>query len=48
MMQNGVIEEVVCTDISQGMLDVVEASAERLGFADRVMHASHRGRSLPL
>jgi len=28
MMQNGVIGEVVCTDISQGMLDVVEASAE--------------------
>jgi hypothetical protein len=41
MMQNGVIDEVVCTDISQGMLDVVEASAERLGFADRV--TSERG-----
>ncbi|MGH2907653.1 MAG: class I SAM-dependent methyltransferase, partial [Solirubrobacterales bacterium] len=36
MMQNDVIENVVCTDISEGMLDVVERSAERLGFADRV------------
>jgi ubiquinone/menaquinone biosynthesis C-methylase UbiE len=36
MMQNGVVEEVVATDISQGMLDVIEASAERLGFGDRV------------
>lgn len=36
MMQNGVIDEVVATDISQGMLDVIEASAERLGFGDRV------------
>jgi ubiquinone/menaquinone biosynthesis C-methylase UbiE len=36
MMQNGVLDEVVCTDISQGMLDVVEDSAKRLGFGKRV------------
>ncbi|MGB0888923.1 MAG: class I SAM-dependent methyltransferase, partial [Solirubrobacterales bacterium] len=36
MMQNGYIDEVVCTDISQGMLDVVERSADRLGYGDRV------------
>lgn len=36
MMQNGLLGEVVCTDISEGMLKVVERSAAALGFADRV------------
>lgn len=45
MMQNGVLGEVVCSDISQGMLDVVEASAKRLGFEDRVttLHTEAEG-----
>lgn len=47
MLQNGVIEEVVCTDISQGMLDVVEASAERLGFGDRVETVHTEAEGLP-
>lgn len=36
MMQNGFLDEVVCTDISEGMLGIVEQSAERLGYSDRV------------
>ncbi|HEV7918226.1 MAG TPA: methyltransferase domain-containing protein [Solirubrobacterales bacterium] len=36
MMQNGLLDQVVCTDISEGMLRVVERSAEKLGFGDRV------------
>lgn len=47
MMQNGVIEEVVCTDISEGMLDVVKASAERLGFSDRVETVHTEAEGLP-
>ncbi|MFT4048852.1 MAG: class I SAM-dependent methyltransferase [Solirubrobacterales bacterium] len=47
MMQNGVIDEVVCTDISQGMLDVVEASAERLGFEKRVKTVHTEAEGLP-
>ena len=33
LLQAGVIGEAVCTDISQGMLDELERSAERLGLA---------------
>lgn len=49
MMQNGTIEEVVCTDISSGMLKVVEQSAERLGFSDRVTtkHTEAEGFDIP-
>lgn len=47
MMQNGVIGEVVCTDISEGMLDVVKASAERLGLADRVDTVHTEAEGLP-
>lgn len=45
MMQNGVIDEVVCTDISRGMLKVVERSARKLGFSERVttMHTEAEG-----
>ncbi|MBK5231044.1 MAG: class I SAM-dependent methyltransferase, partial [Thermoleophilia bacterium] len=36
MMQNGVVDTVVCSDISDGMLKVVERSAAMLGIGDRV------------
>jgi ubiquinone/menaquinone biosynthesis C-methylase UbiE len=32
LLQSGVIREAVCTDISQGMLDELERSAEKLGL----------------
>lgn len=49
MMQNDVLESVVCTDISDGMLKVVERSAETLGFADRVstLHTEAEGFDFP-
>lgn len=47
MLQNGVIDEVVCTDISEGMLDIVRASAERLGIADRVTTRHTEAEELP-
>lgn len=47
MMQNGLIDEVVCTDISQGMLDVVESSAKRLGFDKRVETVHTEAEGLP-
>lgn len=47
MMQNGVIDEVVCTDISEGMLQVVERSAGALGFADRVRTRHTEAESFP-
>lgn len=47
MLQNGVVDEVVCTDISEGMLGVVEASAERLGLADRVSTVHTEAEGLP-
>ncbi len=45
MMQNGVIDSVVCSDISEGMLKVVERSAGMLGFGDRVttLHTEAEG-----
>ncbi|MBI5311146.1 MAG: class I SAM-dependent methyltransferase [Actinobacteria bacterium] len=45
MMQNGVIDEVVCSDISEGMLKVVERSAKALGFEKRVstLHTEAEG-----
>jgi SAM-dependent methyltransferase len=33
LMQDGVIRSGVCTDVSQGMLDALEANAARLGLA---------------
>lgn len=49
MMQNGYLDEVVCTDISQGMLDVVDRSAEMLGYGDRVttLHTEAEGFDFP-
>lgn len=45
MMQNGVLGEVVCSDISEGMLREVEKSAKLLGFEDRVstLHTEAEG-----
>lgn len=45
MMQNGVLDEVVCSDISEGMLREVEKSAKLLGFEDRVstLHTEAEG-----
>ncbi|MDQ3572624.1 MAG: class I SAM-dependent methyltransferase, partial [Actinomycetota bacterium] len=36
LMQAGAIERLVATDISTGMLDSLQSTAESLGFADRV------------
>jgi ubiquinone/menaquinone biosynthesis C-methylase UbiE len=49
MLLGDVVEEVVCTDISQGMLDVVAASAERLDLAGRVstVHTEAEGMPFP-
>lgn len=47
MMLAGMIDEVVCTDISEGMLSVVEASAERLGLGDRVTTVHTEAEGLP-
>lgn len=47
MLLAGMIDEVVCTDISEGMLGVVETSAERLGLADRVSTVHTEAEGLP-
>jgi ubiquinone/menaquinone biosynthesis C-methylase UbiE len=45
LLQSGVIREAVCTDISRGMLDKLESSAERLGL--RVETARCDAQELP-
>jgi ubiquinone/menaquinone biosynthesis C-methylase UbiE len=45
LLQAGVVAEAVCTDISQGMLDELERSAERLGL--RVGTARCDAQALP-
>jgi ubiquinone/menaquinone biosynthesis C-methylase UbiE len=45
LLQAGVVGEAVCTDISQGMLDELERSAERLGL--RVETARCEAQKLP-
>jgi ubiquinone/menaquinone biosynthesis C-methylase UbiE len=47
MMLAGMVDEVVCTDISAGMLKVVEASAKNLGFEDRVTTVHTEAEGLP-
>ncbi|MFY9488832.1 MAG: methyltransferase domain-containing protein [Solirubrobacterales bacterium] len=49
MMQNGVLDELVASDIAEGMLRVVERSAKALGFADRVttLHTEAEGFDFP-
>jgi ubiquinone/menaquinone biosynthesis C-methylase UbiE len=47
MLQNGVIDEVVCSDISEGMLDVVNTTAGLLGLDDRVSTVHTEAEGLP-
>jgi ubiquinone/menaquinone biosynthesis C-methylase UbiE len=47
MMLAGMVDEVVCTDISAGMLKVVDATAEFLGLADRVTTVHSEAEGLP-
>src|SRR5579872_3773216 len=46
MMRAGLIEELTCTDISSGMLDVLHSNAERLGL-DGVSGVQADAESLP-
>ena len=47
LLQAGVVEEAVATDISQGMLDALSASAAELGLADRVQTTRTEAERLP-
>lgn len=47
MMLGGMIDQVVCTDISEGMLEVVKNSAEYLGLSDRVTTVHTEAEGLP-
>lgn len=48
LMQNGVIDQLVATDISEGMLAVVDDTAERLGLGDRVTTLHTEAEQMPL
>jgi ubiquinone/menaquinone biosynthesis C-methylase UbiE len=48
LMQNGLIDELVATDISEGMLDVVDGTAERLGIEDQVTTLHTEAEQMPL
>ena len=48
LMRAGVLDSVVCTDISPGMLTALEANAQRLGLGDRVQTQVAEAESLPL
>ncbi len=47
LLRAGVIDSVVCTDISPGMLSQLEANAQRLGLADRVQTQVGEAETLP-
>ncbi len=47
LLAAGVIEQAVATDISQGMLDALAASADDLGLADRVQTVRTEAERLP-
>jgi ubiquinone/menaquinone biosynthesis C-methylase UbiE len=47
LLRAGVVEKAVATDISQGMLDALSASAEELGLADRVETTRTEAERLP-
>jgi ubiquinone/menaquinone biosynthesis C-methylase UbiE len=47
LMQAGVIDHLTCTDISYGMVEALNANAERLGLADRVRATRADAESLP-
>ena len=48
LLRAGVVEQAVATDISQGMLDALSASAADLGLADRVETVCTEAERLPL
>jgi ubiquinone/menaquinone biosynthesis C-methylase UbiE len=47
LMQEGIVERLVATDISSGMLETLAATAERLGLAERVETEHTGAESLP-
>jgi ubiquinone/menaquinone biosynthesis C-methylase UbiE len=47
LMQAGMIDELTCTDISDGMLEALQANAARLGLAERVYAIRADAESLP-
>jgi ubiquinone/menaquinone biosynthesis C-methylase UbiE len=47
LMQAGVIDHLTCTDISYGMVEALNANAERLGLAERVRATRADAESLP-
>lgn len=47
LMQEGVISELVATDVSTGMLGSLEATASRLGLADRIATQQADAERLP-
>ena len=47
LMRAGLVGELTCTDISSGMLDVLQTNADRLGLATRVSVVQADAESLP-
>ena len=47
LLRAGVVESIVCTDISPGMLTALKDNAERLGLADRVQTVACDAEALP-
>ena len=47
LMQAGVIDHLTCTDISYGMVEALNANAERLGLRERVRATRADAESLP-
>jgi ubiquinone/menaquinone biosynthesis C-methylase UbiE len=47
LMQAGLIDDLTCTDISDGMIEALDANAERLGLAARVHATRADAESLP-
>ena len=47
LLRAGLVESVICTDISPGMLTTLKGNAERLGLADRVQTVSCDAEALP-
>jgi ubiquinone/menaquinone biosynthesis C-methylase UbiE len=47
LLRAGVVEQAVATDISQGMLDALSATADELGLGDRVQAACTEAERLP-
>ncbi|CAA9491890.1 MAG: hypothetical protein() [uncultured Solirubrobacteraceae bacterium] len=47
LLRAGLVDSVVCTDISPGMLNALKNNAERLGLAERVQTVACDAESLP-